>query len=277
MIRPIYNYPALLIKNSKSIKLVVADIHIGFEKELVDKGIRIPSQTDKLLNKIVNIALENNVDEVVLLGDIKHTIPKPTRRELSEIARFIEKLTERFNVAIIPGNHDGGLRELVRDYKGIKFQDARGMVLELEDTKIGLLHGHTWPSPKLLTCKTIILGHTHPVVEFYDSFGFRYTLQVWVKVPIDREILVEVYPKKLLYEYGFKSIDDLEVNITHVIVMPAFNNYLSGNSINSSETPRPLLGPLLESKAALIGESEIFLLDGTYLGKLEHLKKYAKA
>ncbi len=264
MIIPLENKPALILKICSKSYLVIADLHIGFEEEFKRRGVILPVQTDRLLSELVSIIIENQPDELIILGDMKHQVPGISKTELLEIPRFLKELSSLIQITIIPGNHDGGLRELVVGIPHIRIANSRGILLNDEDPKIGLMHGHTWPAPQLLGAEIIILGHTHPVIELRDGLGYRYLEPVWVKIPLDRELLAEIFPS---------NINSEEINLRSVIVIPAFNKLLSGNSINKPDTDRPFLGPLLESEAALVDESEIFLLDGTYLGKLKILKE----
>jgi len=262
---PLENVPALLMRFTElGTCLVIADIHIGFEESLKQRGLILPSQTDRLLNDLVKIILREQPDTLIILGDIKHQVPGVSKAELLEVPKFFKSLTSLVPIIILPGNHDGGLRDFLAGIGNLQIYNSRGITLSCQGLKIGLLHGHTWPAPELMSADILIMGHTHPVIRLRDSLGYSYLEPVWVKVPLDVEKLLKVYPAKS------KAI---EVRLRHAIVMPAFNRFLSGNAINKANAERPLLGPLLESGAALTLKSEVFLLDGTYLGQLDMLKE----
>jgi hypothetical protein len=60
--------------------------------------------------------------------------------------------------------------------------------------------------------------------------------------------------------------------------MPSFNDFLGGRPINETRTQKDqtantLIGPLLRSETVDMENAEIYLLDGTYLGTLNQLKK----
>jgi hypothetical protein len=149
---------------------------------------------------------------------------------------------------------------------------------------VGLFHGHKWPSPTLLKSKTLIMGHLHPVVVFRDPAGFKITRQVWVKAKCDttelsktllqkHHIKIEGAPEETVKKhYSFKP------RTTQLFIMPSFNDFLGGRPINETkprkkdQTP-PMIGPVLRSEAVDVDNSEIYLLDGTYLGTLNHLRK----
>ena len=113
----------LIIKGRNKIG-VVADLHLGlvhyFDKEIVSKLK----------------SLAENVDELIILGDLKHNIGYDKR---------VEKLLNDLEYTLVKGNHDGG-------FEGEK---------ELFIGKFHLIHGHF--KPKELG-KILILAHSHPSV-----------------------------------------------------------------------------------------------------------------
>lgn len=262
---PIDNEPALKIETiDGNINLVIADIHLGFEESLKEKGVNLPSQTSKLATKVRKLITRVRASRIIILGDLKHKIPGISKRELVEIITFLESIRElKVDILLVPGNHDGGLVNVLKEIGIATISDSRGILITLcNGRKIGLAHGHTWPNDNIVAnADVLVMGHTHPVIEFFDSLGYRYVEPVWVKVPLDINVLKDKY---------YSNLD--KISLKYVLVMPHFNNFLSGNVINRPDIIRPLLGPLLESEAAIIENSEIFLLDGTYLGTLENVR-----
>jgi hypothetical protein len=60
--------------------------------------------------------------------------------------------------------------------------------------------------------------------------------------------------------------------------MPSFNDFLGGRPINETKPrkkghPSTMIGPVLRSEAVDLDNSEIYLLDGTYLGTLNQLRR----
>jgi len=65
------------------------------------------------------------------------------------------------------------------------------------------------------------------------------------------------------------------------IIEPSFNDYLGGQPVNKplgEELPnlKEYLGPLLQSGAVELDQGEAYLFDGTFLGKIEQLRKLAR-
>ncbi len=270
----------MIIKTSSLTALVAAEFHIGYEKTLADKRINIPSQTPKILALLTEVIESVRPDRLILLGDIKHDVSFITDAEWREVPDFFNTLRGKVKqIDVIPGNHDGNLKALV--YPGVKIHSNRGMIIQAGRRQIGLLHGHTWPSPRLFTSDTLVMGHTHPTIEFRDTFGYRIVERVWVKASVNREILADAF----LRANGVKpSADSLKVfeekygfplKAREVLILPAFNPLLGGSSINK-RVERPFLGPLLQSHAVDLERAEVFLLDSTFLGELGDLRQYSE-
>ena len=103
-IQPIPNEPALLVKEKKI--LVIADLHIGIERELREKGLQVPSQTKSMTKRLLSLIKKYCPDEIVLLGDIKHNIPTSTIQERKDVKHFLETIQSYGSIHILPGNHD---------------------------------------------------------------------------------------------------------------------------------------------------------------------------
>ncbi|MGW8289439.1 MAG: metallophosphoesterase [Candidatus Bathyarchaeia archaeon] len=279
MIKLILPYPAALIKTGKTKTLVIADPHLGWEMALRDKGIHVPSQSAKLLQKLIAVLSRYKPDTLLILGDIKYTIVGAEPGEWHDIPDFFQDLKNHVkDVAVVRGNHDANLEPLLPE--NIELLPATGTVVD----DVGLFHGHKWPSPSLLKCKTLIMGHLHPVVVFRDSAGFKITRQVWVKAKCDtnqlsktvlqkQRIKIEGTPEETVKKnYNFKP------RTNQLFIMPSFNDFLGGRPINEIKPRRKgltptMIGPVLRSEAVDINNSEIYLLDGTYLGTLNQLRK----
>ena len=132
-IQPITNEAALFIKKNKT--LVIADLHIGIESELFEKGLQVSSQTKNMLEKIHDLISKYNAKSIVLLGDIKHNIPSSTYQERSDVRKFLFDIQSIIKVHIIPGNHDGNISRFTNS--NIEIHPSSGVILD----GIGFTHG----------------------------------------------------------------------------------------------------------------------------------------
>jgi len=245
-IAPLVGLPALLAEGRIRV-LAVADLHLGIEYELFLCGASIPSQTDKLLSRLLELVRKSRPDLLVVVGDVKHNVPRTSWQERVEVPRFLEALSEEVKVIIVPGNHDGGLAELLPE---AELAPATGLVLD----QVGYFHGHTSPGPELLRCSHLVAGHLHPVVRLTDPLGHGHSEQVWARASIRRE--------DISVDAGMQPVEQ------ELIMMPAFNPLCGGLPLNSRiEEER---GPL--PRMAHLGRAKIYLLDGTFLGRLDQIR-----
>lgn len=240
--QPIPDQPALLHRGL----LVVADLHLGFELELAASGIKIPSQTPEKLERLLRLVEQTKAKRLLVIGDLKHAIPISPSKEQIEIGDFIDRLRRKVHVEIVRGNHDVGI-----DYLGIPIYPSSGVIIN----RIGYFHGHSWPSPELLDCKYIVMGHTHPVVVLEDKLGYRARLPCWLRARFD--------PRETAKKFGKRTDAEL-------VVMPAFNELAGGISVNTEK----LLGPIFN--IVEVGGAGVYLLDGTHLGRVTDLKLEGK-
>jgi putative SbcD/Mre11-related phosphoesterase len=258
--------------------VVVGDLHIGWEVSLAKQGIHVPSQTTKMFERLKKIILDRKPSRLIMLGDVKHSVSGVELEEWRDVPEFFEKLLKLLpSVQIIAGNHDGNLEPLTPSQ--VELVGPTGITLW---NRFGLLHGHAWPSPAILGCETLILGHLHPAVTLRDPLGYRLTKPAWVTAPCDARKLLHGTMKAA----GFSSKGNLEkvlmekfnvtLRVARCVFVPPFNDFLGGRPVNSKRIQEShageKLGPILRSGAVDMNEAEVHLLDGTYLGLVRQLK-----
>jgi len=246
----IQNSPALLIEEEST--LVIGDLHIGLAYKIYRSGINIPRQLPSIEKRLEKLLKKTKAETLVILGDVKHEVPGITYPEIVEIPKFLEKLTDKVDVHICKGNHDTHLEKILPEK--VKFHYAGGF--RIKDHFF--YHGHEWPSEEFLECDHLILGHVHPVFEFKDKFDYKITKPVWLKVKTKKE--------KFFEKYKIKKSGEIEI-----VLVPSFNNLLGGCPINKMNKEIEVISPILRNDIVDLNESEIYLLDGTYLGKLKNL------
>jgi hypothetical protein len=244
------NSPALLIE--KESILVVGDLHIGIAYKLYKQGINIPDQLKDIEKRLLVLIKKSKTKKLVLLGDVKHEVPGINYPEIYDLPKFLRRLSERVELHICKGNHDTHMEKIVP--KEINFHQSGGFRIK----DYFFYHGHEWPLVQFLECNHLILSHVHPVFEFKDKFGYRVSKPVWLKANVDKETFNERYKTK-------------EKGKLEIIVVPSFNKLLGGYPINKINQQMDTISPIFRNELFDIKESEIYLLDGTYLGKLGEL------
>ena len=189
------------------------------------------------------------VDEVIILGDVKHNVPLTSRQEHYEIPSIFNGLKGKVKeVHVTPGNHDGNLKNMLPDW--VILHNSKGFVHE----GVGFYHGHTWPSKEVMNCSQVVIAHEHPTIQFIETLGERDTRPCWAKAKFIPEATKKYYP-------GSKP---------ELIIIPAFNDILGGTPLNEKEVK--FLSPVLTNKLVDMDDAEIYLLNGTFLGKLKDLR-----
>ncbi len=279
-IKPIQPYPALLLRRKAERILVVADLHLGWEALLIQKGVHIPSQTPRILDKILRLIKKCKPTRLIFLGDVKDAIAKVEMEEWRDIPNFFETINKKVpDIQVVRGNHDGTLEPLLPET--VKILPSTGVVFG----NVGLFHGHAWPSPELLGCRSLITSHIHPMVAFRDPMGFRMTRQVWVKAACDGERLAKSFLKHLGAKVTsspstlLREQFNVRLRVSQLFIMPAFNEFLGGRPINERRRgkdakSRTFIGPVLRSGSVDIDNAETYLLDGTFLGTISQLRKF---
>lgn len=251
------NRSAILVEKPVR-SLIISDVHFGFEAELASKGIKIPSQTMKLKDLLIELVEDVGAESIIFLGDLKHMIPLSSWIEWREMPLALKELDDLgLKLVLVLGNHDGNIEEILGDK--VHYVDSKGMLLRAE-RKIYLLHGHTWPRPEVINADLIIMGHLHPLISLRTEVGVIVKRKVWLHLTGSRKILSE----KL-------GVDDGGRGKIGLIVMPAFNPLLPGISVNSLP-PREKLWPLIRSGAFDLDLAEAITLGGENLGNIRMLR-----
>ncbi len=233
MLRPIWGTSAVEINVNGEKWLAIADIHIGFEFEYIREGVYIPDQTERMAEKL--LSLGKGYDKLIIVGDLKHSIGMASW-SVVRVRRFLDTITPRFQeVVLTQGNHDGGISELLRSYEMIRIIDPRGFALG----DVWIFHGHARPLRESRDFDIGLMGHVHP------SIGIRGKgkVSVWV--------LSET------------NCDNLPGSL---VVMPPFNELLGYGDLLNLKQRGPVFPKCIE-----LDSTEIFTLDGEYMGTLEYL------
>ena len=239
-IQPVHNVPALRVGNT----LVIGDLHIGVETHLMRKGFHLETRTWDMFDSIIGI---DNVSRLVVLGDVKDSVPGSSKQEYREIPEFFERLLERFDIVdVVRGNHDTNIEEFLPSR--VRVGPASGIVID----DVGLVHGHTWPSRKVMGSKVLVTAHNHPTVMFRDGIGRTITEPCWVRGKFTGEL------------------DKYDCMPESFIIIPAFNRMLGGSPVNLKG--QDLLGPIMNSDISDINSARIYSLDGIDLGTVESLE-----
>jgi len=235
----IENGPALLVEHDRRV-LVIADLHMGIESGLERHGVHVTSRSAARTDRVLACIEEAEPDLLLLLGDVKHNVPVTSRQEYRELPGILDAFRDRVAIAIMPGNHDGGIGRFLKPGELLPID---GVIID----GVGYLHGHTHPDPELFG-RLIILGHHHPVVSLTDSVGCAARAR---PAYLYAGVAASCLPEGASPE-----------GRTRLLFVPAFNEFAGG--IDIGRLRKSGLGPLsrcIDEKTA-----EVYLADGTYVG-----------
>ena len=229
---------ALVIEGQKKY-LVISDLHIGFESSLASNEIFIGKNTtiNETIDELSEIIQLEKPDSVVLLGDVKSSIKNISKTEWNDVPLFFEKIKEKCNVILIPGNHDANIQRLVPG--DVSMISSTGMV----EDNILFTHGHRMPSENFAHVKKIIMVHIHPV--FFQEDSIVNGQRVWISIKTEKE---QIFPS----EAG-------EIEIT---IVPSFNKYFYATN---KKKYKKSISPIIE-KIKNVTSARIVTLDGTIIG-----------
>ncbi len=275
MIRILTPWPALLADIGERV-LIVADLHIGLEYELSKAGVNIPYQTERIQGELLALCREHKPDRLVIAGDVKHGVPVTSFQEKRELPTLFEVLLREVpHIDVTRGNHDGNIQDLTT--KDVEIHSSKGIVLG-DNFKVAIFHGHAWPKARALEANCLIAGHNHPTVLLRTPLGIRMTQRAWVKGIAEPAKLSKAFLEQDDVKYegdpitAFDDHYNVEIGKPEMILMPTFNDLLGGLPVNG-EAPQSLLGPMLRRNAINTEDFEVYLLDGSYLGKVGFLRE----
>ena len=241
---------AALVYSDSGVKtLLISDLHLGLEKEMAKKGFRLPAYSVKMVGRVRDLAERYGTRRLMVLGDVKHTVGKVEDIDWGVVPWFFDTMLDLFeSVEVVPGNHDGNIKTVLPPRAVL--HGSHGAVLGRGSGRIGVAHGHAWPSEEAIATRNLVIGHSHFTYEMRDALGTRSRESVWVTARYDVAELME--------GAGYKSKKKGEGKL---VVMPPFNRMVGGQPINRSKSFQ--FGPVLSSRSVSLNEADIFLMDGT--------------
>ncbi len=265
----IQNEPALLLREGSRRVLVVGDLHIGYERILFKQDYYSTNLTIRIITEFEKLVEKLEPTEIIILGDLKHSIQDFSKPEFHQIAQLLQHLQQRAKVTIIPGNHDADLELVTPD--DTKISSSAGLRLQFKSKQIYLLHGHAHPSSDILSCDSMIMGHIHPTISI-SKFKQKSSLhRVWVKTKW-RSTIGET-TKRWSGEGQFQNEKEVIQRLLNmrILIIPAYLSLLRGHVLNIDSSNTHLGTPLFRHLS--LDDAEIIMLDHTPLGTLEKLKE----
>lgn len=253
IVRPIPEWPVLELLppgGRAGPTLLLSDVHLGIQGSADLPRSGAPASPAAMSWSLVELARARSARGFLVAGDVKHPIvgvPRALRPVVFDF--FSTLLSEGFRVELVPGNHDVGLVPHLP--KEVVVHPVSGIVRH----GIGVFHGHTWPSDRVLKASTLVCGHLHPAYRFAPTADHAVGKQrCWLRVefppapPANRTKRRRAHP----------------LLAREMVVLPAFHPLCANEALNRL---RPSRGRSFLVKRFLSrGASRAYLLDGTDVG-----------
>ena len=240
--------PAILLNEVKHGKtLVISDLHLGYVYNQNKKGIIVPvsKQAEEDLLELVK---EYKPRRVIIVGDFKDEIFGSSHPLAGRVWNFLQKILKLTRMTLIKGNHDGKIEELLPE--NVEVIPSTGMCIKerVFGKTIGLWHGHANPALDVISADITISAHAHPAYTFREEIGTKITEKVWVKAK---------------WRQSENNRDRIH------IILPAFNRYIDGFSVDSK-----FFNSIVLMKEGIdFSNAEVFTLDGVLIGTIGHLQE----
>jgi len=254
LIRPVPGHPILQVippGASQGGLLVAADAHLGLGSFRPGQPSPPGARAEEMAEELLSVAKSTHADSLLFAGDMKQPIvgmAPPLRRELFDF--FSTLLSEGLSIGVVPGNHDVGLvRGLPRE---VRLHPVSG----LRVGRVGIFHGHAWPSNAVLRSSTLVAGHLHPGFRLAPSAAATGgKSRCWLRVELSPG-----RPDRRRRRHG-------PILARELIVLPALNPLTGTESLNRAAPAR--YRSFLWKRFVLRGAARAYLLDGTDLGPLK--------
>lgn len=265
----IKNEPALLLQEKSRRILVVADLHIGYERTLFKRDQYSANLAERIIQRFEQLVANVKPSEVIILGDLKHSIRDFSLQEFHKVAVLLNRIQKKATLTVVRGNHDADIELVVPD--DTQIIPASGFKLTFDSQKVYLIHGHAQPTQEILDCSSLLMAHIHPVIAISSLKNRVTTHRVWVKTKWKLTIVdaMKQWLGKATVNSSGADVEQL-LNM-RVLILPAFLDLLRGHILNSVVVENHLGTPLFRHLS--MNNAEIVLLDHTPLGRLEDLQQ----
>jgi hypothetical protein len=243
--RIIESKPAIVLEEEAK-HLVITDLHIGFENMLSRNKIFLGSNSSvkQITTNVSNLIRHENIDSLILLGDIKSSIGQISKNEWNDVPYFFNEIKKICDIILVPGNHDANIDKLIPNE--ILMTNSKGLVID----DVLLTHGHTMPSENFSHVNRIIMGHIHPI--FFQEDSLVNGERVWISLKAKKELI-------------FPSTKG-EIEIT---IIPSFNPYFYATQ---KRHYKKSISPIIE-KIKNGSIAKIMTLNGIIIGDESKLEK----
>lgn len=151
--------------------LVIGDLHLGYDQSVRESGVFIGgNQLEEYKEYLTSVFDKTGkVNEIILMGDVKHYFAGILKEEWSDILGMLDFLILHCSkIIIVKGNHDNILEPIVKKRENVFLMDYYGV------GELFFAHGdkefdEMWSE----SVEIVVLGHGHPAIKLDDGVSFE--------------------------------------------------------------------------------------------------------
>lgn len=158
--------------------LVVGDLHLGYEENLSNSGVNLPSrqfdESYELFERVFSV-VGGKLKKIILLGDVKHYFGGVLKSEFGDFYGIVNLLKKNLyvggKIVIVKGNHDNILGPVVSDYDFVELVDYYVL------GGVAFLHGDRFSFKKIglkvfeKDVELVVVGHFHLAINIGEKRG----------------------------------------------------------------------------------------------------------
>ncbi|MEM3839163.1 MAG: metallophosphoesterase [Candidatus Micrarchaeaceae archaeon] len=215
--------PILYIKSLSAI--VCTDLHLGYEGVAAGKGVFLPKANLRNIKSLISRAANlKKPKRIIVDGDIKNEFSQVHVEEFNEAHEFVDFLRKELKfevITLIKGNHDNFIDRLKEPF---------GIELHTQEALIGdylFFHGEELPASN--DGKMLVMGHVHPSIAIYNSFGVKEKLKCFLSGRLSDGRQILVLPALNYFAEGFSVNTEMGIDE----LAPIFKSMLDIDSMEA--------------------------------------------
>lgn len=184
---------------------IISDLHLGYSDEINSMTKR--DEKSQITYDIVNVLERDDVDQLVVNGDIFHEFGKPSENALQIFDTLLTRTDiAGCNILLIKGNHDENVDQYVKPHSM-----REDYSFNYDKSKFTVVHGHKKWSNYQQT-DLLILGHLHPIAKIN---GVEWPTYLYGEVESKSVLILPAFSK---YQDGITVSDRIKLDIDYPFV-----------------------------------------------------------
>ncbi len=250
--------------------LIFGDLHLGYEEYLNEKGYVFPhTQLEESLGILRKVLKKTGkLNEIVLLGDVKHYFGGILRQEFCDFYKIVDVLLQSLlkngNIIITKGNHDNILEPIIENFAKIQKFPKKNFEGQKIDSKFSIKRKEYFNVVKVVEyyilddvlffhgnkkgfnkhsleiynqkVKLIVTGHFHPAVLIEDDVkSEKFKCFLYGKIKNYNKNIANFKKIQKFSKNNFEKSTQIRDSNLSIIILPSFFPLVEGTKINDKD------------------------------------------